>query len=174
MVKENKETALIGTERGMCRIQMSSHNTTPIQFVGVSGETLPSPYIEQIIPYQNDSWLIATKEYGLFTLKPQSAIAKQLYYPGNKHVFFTAFVNNYLFLSIWDADPELYKIENGEWKRLKNPLSNFLVTYVLYDEKIKHYWIGTLKGLLEVDENLNILHHYTTDDGLSNHYIYAM
>jgi len=174
MVKEDNETALIGTERGMCRIQMFSHNTTAINFISVSGETLPPPYVEHIIPYQNGSWLIATKEYGLFTLNHQSAIAKQLYYPGNKHVFFTAFVNNYLFLSIWDADPELYKIENGEWKRLKNPLSNFLVTFVLYDEKIKHYWIGTLKGLLEVDENLNILHHYTTDDGLSNHYIYAM
>jgi len=174
MVKEDNETALIGTERGMCRMHMPNRKASEIRFTSVTGEPLPSPYIEQIIAYENNSWLIATKEFGLFTLPAHAEVAKQLPYPGNKHVFYTAFVNNYLFLSIWDADPEIYKVENGQWKKIKKDLSSYLVTYVLHDDKTRHYWIGTLKGLFEVDQDLDILRHYTTEDGLSNHYIYAM
>ena len=174
LIKENGETALVGTEKGMCRINMPTLKTTRIGFVTAANDPLPDPYIEQIIPYEKNSCLIATKEFGLFTLPNLSNTAKQLPNPGNKHVFYSAFMNQYLFLSIWDDDPKIFKVENGEWKEVRKDLTSYLITYVLYDGKNKRYWIGTLKGLLETDDNLNILRQYTTDDGLSNHYIYAM
>ncbi len=101
-------------------------------------------------------------------------MARQLSWPGDKHVFYTAFINHLLFVSVWDDDPKVFRIENGQWKELKKNITSFLITDLLYDKFQKKYWIGTMKGLLEADEKLNIIHQYTTDDGLSNNYIYAL
>jgi signal transduction histidine kinase/ligand-binding sensor domain-containing protein len=174
MVKDDKETAWIGTEKGMCRMDMSSVKTDKISFKGINNELLSDPYIEQIIPYENNSWLIATKEYGLFKLNRESVSASQLPFPGNKHVFYTALVNHLLFVSIWDDDPRVFNTSNGQWQEIKKPITSYTITYVIHDPTAKKYWIGTLKGLLETDEDLNILHHYTREEGLSNHYIYSM
>jgi signal transduction histidine kinase/ligand-binding sensor domain-containing protein len=174
MVKDENERAWIGTEKGMCRMNMSTKATDRIHFSNINHISLPDPYIEQIIPWQNNQWLIATKEYGLFELKKDSTIARQLPFPGNKHVFYAAYVNNLLFVSVWDNDPKLFLVKGTQWQEQKKDITAFTITYVLHDKPAKKYWIGTLKGLLETDEDLNILHHYTRDDGLSNHYIYAM
>ncbi len=174
MVKDEKGRALIGTEKGMCRMNMITKATERITFSNISYSALADPYIEQIIPWQNNKWLIATKEYGLFELNNDSTTARQLSFPGNKHVFYTAFVNNLLFVSVWDNDPKIFRVENGNWQEIKKDITSFTITYVLHDQAAKRYWIGTLKGLLETDENLNIIHHYTRDNGLSNHYIYSM
>jgi signal transduction histidine kinase/ligand-binding sensor domain-containing protein len=174
MVKDEKERAWIGTEKGMCRMQMKSRETDMISFSNISGQALPDPYIEHIIAWQNNYWLIATKEYGLFELNKDSTIARQLPFPGNKHVFYTAYVNDLLFVCVWDNDPQLFRVKGTQWQELKKDITAFTVTYVLHDKPAKKYWIGTLKGLLETDEDLNILHHYTRENGLSNHYIYAM
>lgn len=174
MVKDEKGRGLIGTEKGMCRMNMVTKATERIAFRSINQSSLADPYIEQIIPWQNNNWLIATKEYGLFELNNDSTIARQLSFPGNKHVFYTAFVNNLLFVSVWDNDPKIFKVKDGNWQELKKDITAFTITYVLQDQPAKRYWIGTLKGLLETDEELNILHHYTRDNGLSNHYIYSM
>jgi signal transduction histidine kinase/ligand-binding sensor domain-containing protein len=174
MVTDQNNTAWIGTEKGMCRMDMNSFKTGKIYFTGQSNKMLSDCYIEQIIPFEDNDWLIATKEYGLFTLGKKADTAKQLSFPGNKHVFYTAFINNLLFTSIWDDDPKIFEISNHQWKELKKDITAFLITYVVYDATRKKYWIGTLKGLLETDENLRIIRHYTSDDGLANHYIYAM
>lgn len=158
----------------MCRMNMATKATERIAFGSISHTPLADPYIEQIIPWQNNKWLIATKEYGLFELNNDSTIARQLSFPGNKHVFYTAFLNDLLFVSVWDNDPKIFKINNGNWQELKKDITAFTITYVLHDQPAKRYWIGTLKGLLETDENLNIINHYTRDNGLSNHYIYSM
>jgi signal transduction histidine kinase/ligand-binding sensor domain-containing protein len=174
MVKDVKGRTLIGTEKGMCRMNMTSRATGRIAFTSINHVPLADPYIEQIIPWKNNNWLIATKEYGLFELNNDSSIARQLPFPGNKHVFYTAFVNNLLFVSVWDNDPKIFRIKDGNWEELKKDITAFTITYVLHDKPAKRYWLGTLKGLLETDEDLNILHHYTRDNGLSNHYIYSM
>jgi signal transduction histidine kinase/ligand-binding sensor domain-containing protein len=174
MVKDEKERAWIGTEKGMCRMHMESKETDRISFRNISGQALPDPYVEHIIPWQYNYWLIATKEYGLFELNKDSTIARQLPFPGNKHVFYTAYVNDLLFVCVWDNDPKLFRVKGTQLQELKKDITAFTITYVLHDKPAKKYWIGTLKGLLETDENLNILHHYTRENGLSNHYIYAM
>jgi signal transduction histidine kinase/ligand-binding sensor domain-containing protein len=174
MVKDEKNRAWIGTEKGMCRIDMISLKTTSIDFTGINNQHFPDPYIEQIIAFTGNSWLIATKEHGLFQLDKESVTARQLTIPGDKHVFYTAFVNDLLFISIWDDDPKIFSVKEGSWKALNKSITGYTITYVVYDQPAKKYWIGTLKGLFEADENLNILHHYTRENGLSNHYIYAM
>lgn len=174
MVRDKHNTAWIGTERGMCRADINNLQATTIHFTGAGNRLLADPYIEQIIPFENNGWLIATKEYGLFRLEALEDTARQLEVPGNKHVFYTAIVNDKLFMSVWDDKPKIYSIKNDNWKEIKNPLSGFIVTYVLFDSSSNRYWIGTLQGLLETDTGLNIMHHYTTDEGLSNHYIYAI
>jgi ligand-binding sensor domain-containing protein len=84
MVKDEKDIAWIGTERGMCRIAMQSRKTDKINFTGQDSEGLPDPYIERIISFEDSSLLIATKEFGLFQLKKESTVAKQLPWPGDK------------------------------------------------------------------------------------------
>ncbi len=174
MVRDGENSGLIGTEKGMCRLDLRQLKAERIKFVDIKGSQLRPPYIEQITPYGDSAWLIATKEFGLFELKKESKTCTQLPFPGNKHVFYVALINNLLFVSIWDDDPRIFRIEEKKWTEIRPDLSAFLVTYVLYVPDSKRYWIGTLKGLLEVDENLKIIRQYTTDDGLTNHYIYAM
>ncbi|MFT3946982.1 MAG: two-component regulator propeller domain-containing protein [Agriterribacter sp.] len=173
MVKEDNQ-ALIGTERGMCRLNRQTFAAQKIHFTGNESQFIYDPYIEQIIDFANDSWLIATKSHGLFELKKKADTARQLDFPGNKHVFYTTFINNLLFVSLWEGSQKIFEIKNGNWVEIKKDLSSFLITYVLYDQHKKRYWIGTLKGLLEADTDLNVIHHYTTDDGLSNNYVYAL
>jgi signal transduction histidine kinase/ligand-binding sensor domain-containing protein len=175
LVKDDQNRAWIGTEKGMCRMNMQTYKATGIQFSDTGHQLLRDPYIEQIIDFRDNSWLIATKDFGLFQLNKGSDTAHQLAYPGNKHVFYTAFVNDLLFVCVWDDNPKIFTIKNGKWEELKKDITSaFVITWVLHDAREKKYWIGTLKGLLETDEQLNVLRQYTTDDGLSNHYIYAM
>jgi signal transduction histidine kinase len=174
MARDSANNVWIGTEKGMCRMDMTSLITRKIYFTNNNHQLLTDPYIEQIIPFENNSWLVATKEYGLLQLPKQSDTAVQLPFPGNKHVFYASFVNNLLFTAIWDDDPAIFEVKNHQWKPLKKDITAFLITYVIYDQQHKKYWIGTLKGLLETDEQLNIVRHYTREDGLGNHYIYAM
>ncbi|MFT3703404.1 MAG: two-component regulator propeller domain-containing protein [Agriterribacter sp.] len=170
----DKKSAWIGTEKGMCRMDMTTLATEKISFRLQSGNQLTDLYIEHIIAFTDSSWLIATKTQGLFELHKKESIAKQLPFLSDKHIFYIAFVNGLLFVSCWDGDQKLYVIENGKWTAIKKDITSFLITYVLYDEKQKKYLIGTLKGLLETDEQLNLLHQYTTEDGLSNNYVYAL
>lgn len=174
MVKDDNNNAMIGTERGMCRMNMYNYKTTTIEFVTGNNEELPYPYVEQIVEYKNNSWLVATKEFGLFQLNKHADTARQLPYPGNKHVFYTTYINDLLFIMVWDGNPKIFSLKNDKWEELKKDISAFAVTYIVYDPNQEKYWIGTLRGLLECDQNLNILRQYSTDDGLSNQYIYAM
>ncbi len=174
IVKDENNNALVGTEKGMCSINMQTLKTNKISFNDLNKKNLADPYVEQITAFGDSGWLIATKEYGLFKQQRNATVASQLPFPGNKHVFYTAYVNQFLFVSVWDDDPEIFYIDNNEWKSLKKEITSFTITYVLYEKKNKKYWIGTLQGLLEADEQLNIIRQYTMDDGLGNNYIYSI
>ncbi len=174
LVRENKNFGLVGTEKGMCRVNLLQKKAERIDFVDSSGRPLTSPYVEQIIPFGDTAWIVATKEFGLCMLKKDGRICKQLPFPGNKHVFYTNLVNDLLFVSIWDDEPRVFRIHENKWIEIYPEFTTYLTTYVLYDSVKRKYWIGTLKGLLEVNEKLEIDRQYTTADGLSNHYIYAL
>lgn len=171
---DKKGIFLIGTEKGACRLNAKSLKTKKINFCSSSSKRLASPYVEQIIPFENNSWLISTKQFGLFILNKDGHKAMQLPFPGNKHVFYTAFVNKLLFISVWDENPRIFFIKSGQWIEIESRLAKYTITWVSYDKRRKRYWIGSLQGLIETDEKLNILRQYTVEDGLSNHYIYVM
>jgi signal transduction histidine kinase/ligand-binding sensor domain-containing protein len=173
MVSDNTN-AWIGTERGMCKINMQSLTTEEIGFSLTDKQQLHDLYIEHIISFTDSSWLIATKTHGLFELSKASHEAKQLPILTDRHVFYIAFVKHLLFVSCWDGEQKLYEIKNGVWKEIKNEVTSQLITYVLYDTSAQKFWIGTLKGLLKADNTFHIEHQYTTEQGLSNNYIYAL
>jgi signal transduction histidine kinase/ligand-binding sensor domain-containing protein len=173
LAKNEGDHIWIGTEKGMCRTNRKTHHTEHIQFTDLHGRRLHGPFVEQIIDFTGN-WLIATKEYGLFRLDKNALVARQCKYPGNRHVVYTAFVNGLLFVSLGDDNPSIFAVRDTGWQKLKKEITSFLITYVIYDRPNKKYWISTLRGLLETDEQLNILHHYNTDHGLGNNYIYAM
>lgn len=170
----DETNAWIGTEKGLCRMNTQTMKTEKISFNRLNGEQLPDLYIEHIIPFTDSSWLIATKTYGLFELFKKSNRAVQVGLLGDKHIFYIAFVNELLFVSYWDGEEKIFEIKNGNWQEIKREVSSYLITYVLYDSPNHTYWIGTLKGLLKADDSLHVLHQYTTEDGLSNNYVYAL
>jgi signal transduction histidine kinase/ligand-binding sensor domain-containing protein len=173
LAKDESDNIWIGTEKGMCRTNRITHHTQPIQFTDLHGQRLPDPFVEQIIDF-TDNWLIGTKEYGLFLLDKNAGVARQCNYPGNKHVVYMAFINGLLFVSLGDDNPSIFAVHDTGWQKLEKDITSLLITYIIYDRPNRKYWISTLRGLLETDEQLNILHQYNTDHGLGNNYIYAM
>lgn len=164
----------IAAEKGLYRTNTANDKTIQIKFTDGNGRQLTQPYTEQIIPFVNNTLLIGTKQYGLFSISKNDSTAHQLPYPGNKHVFFISFSNNFLFISQWNDKLALFRIEKGEWHPVQTGISDFTITHVLFDSVQKKYFIGTIQGLVEADEALNILYHYTINEGLPNNYIYAM
>ncbi len=69
------------------------------------------------------------------------------------------------------SEAGLFSIVNGMKKFFPEP-GAILIKQINRDAK-GDYWISTVNGLWQLDPQMELKHHYTTDNGLPNNYIYG-
>jgi sugar lactone lactonase YvrE len=164
---------LIGTDKGLLKMDTRTQESTKISFTDAGGKTLEAEgLIQHIVALDDTTWLIAG-EQGVFTLPVSGRVATQVS-ALKEHVFFIGAFGNRFSFSLWDYDPVLYSYNGGKWKKEVFPFDDITVGCIIYDAAKRVYWVGTDQGLIMTNSAFRRLRHFTTADGLPDNFIWAL
>ncbi len=123
-------------------------------------------FINIIVPVK-EGWLIYLKNQGIFYLKKDSIVARQVIALRQENVTYAfASSDGRLFLRLYGTPfNRTYINRGGEWTRTSSVLDSLDWFSIYYKQSDHTYWVGGIKKLIQYNNQLQILHVYGEKEG---------
>jgi signal transduction histidine kinase/ligand-binding sensor domain-containing protein len=171
IIKDRKNRMWVGTFGGVYGFNST---TKTFKFIPFDHSPSRSMYVRNMVELPSGQILIGTP-HGMHFFDPDKQTYERITLFEDKNVFATFQDRNQtLWLAPYFEGLYGYKYENNKWIQTYSGLKAFNINIIREDENRKTLWIGTEKGLIELNPATGQFHAYNTEDGLANSYIYSI
>ena len=165
---------------GIYEMDMKSGKCRPVIFHDSNNQIVPTYEGGFITKFQ--SGLIFTisfnEQTGIFVLKPDSAVARQvLSFPIHSVTDGSVSTNGYnkIFLKRKDsAGRQTYTYTGSQWELTPGKLDSISWNCLIYNELDQTYWVAAFQQLMHYDKEFRLLEKYTTENGIPEFEIYSI
>lgn len=169
--RDSRGTMWLGTYGGLMKFDPATESFKLMQF---DKRLSRNNYVRTIIELPNGLFFLGTPE-GSWLFNPKNEAFTPSPVLQNQNVFAGYYAQD---STIWLASyfEGLYgfKYQNQQWKQIYYGLRAFNINVVRQDTVSKKLWIGTEKGLIELNPATRHYHFYNDRNGLGNSYIYGI
>ena len=164
--------ALISTQGGVFRINLSTNKCSPVVFADSAGELIKLFDFQCSLPFRDGWFSISSYEgkQGIFMSdKNTDTVREVIRIPDIPIGAFSTGTDFYhlIFLRGDEANGNLtYTFLDNKWKRTPHPMDSLQWTCIFFNKNDKTFWVAAERSLLHYNIDFNLLKNYKRENGL--------
>ena len=165
-------TALISTQSGVFKINLSTNKCSPVVFVDSAGELIKSFDFQCSLPFRDRWFSISSYEgkQGIFMPDKNADTVREVIRIPNIPIgaFSTGTdFHHLIFLRGNEVNGNLtYTFLNNKWKRIPHLLDSLQWTCIFFNRDDKTFWVAAERSLLHYNIDFKLLNRYKRENGL--------